>query len=81
MADTLFPMPQPFPERRGHAANPGSGPKGETCKTCAHCVRTQSPGGSTFFKCGLMRDHWTHGGGTDIRANDPACKEWKERSE
>ena len=27
--------------RRGHAASPGSGPKGKTCRTCEH-ARTQN---------------------------------------
>ena len=59
----------------GYAAVPGTGPEGETCKTCAHIVRKQMS--KTYIKCGLMRERWTGGGKTDIRAKSPACKQWK----
>jgi hypothetical protein len=61
---------------RGTAAEPGTGPAGETCKTCAHYVVTK-PGAGTYRKCGLMRAHWTSGPGTDIKASYPACKLWE----
>lgn len=60
----------------GTAAEPGTGPKGETCKTCAHYVVTR-PGAGKYRKCGLMREHWTSGPGTDIKAGYPACKFWE----
>lgn len=60
-------------EDRAHAARPGSGPEGETCRHCAHrCAVEHNT--RVYQKCGLMRQHWTHGPGTDIRAKDPACK-------
>ena len=60
---------------RGHAAPPGSGPEGETCKTCAHyTLRMMS---KAYRKCGLMRAIWTGGPGTDIRAGDSACRKWE----
>lgn len=59
----------------GTAAKPGTGPFGETCKTCAHYVVTR-PGAGKYRKCGLMRQHWTGGPGTDIKASYPACKFW-----
>ena len=62
--------------KRGHAAAPGSGPSGETCKTCAHVVRKEM--GKTYFKCALMRAHWTGGNATDVRATDPACSRWSD---
>lgn len=31
----------------------------------------------TFTKCSLMRAHWTHGGGSDVRRKDAACLHWK----
>lgn len=64
--------------RRGHAAPPGTGPQGERCRSCAHAVRVQ---GNTrnFAKCGLMRDHWTHGPGSDIRLRDPSCRFWSAK--
>lgn len=55
---------------RGYAAQPGSGPAGKTCKTCAHyCHRA----GGKYRKCGLVRARWTSGPGTDILARSPAC--------
>lgn len=61
---------------RGHAAPPGSEPAGETCKTCNHYTLRQWA--RTYRKCGLMRAKWTGGGGSDIRAKDPACKFWEK---
>lgn len=60
---------------RGHAAPPGTGPAGETCKTCQHYAHVQHA--SSYRKCGLMRARWTGGPGTDIRAGDPACSKWE----
>ena len=59
---------------RGHAAPPGTGPAGETCKTCAHIVRKEFA--KTYIKCELSKARWTGGGGTDVRAGDPACSKW-----
>lgn len=61
--------------QRGHAGIPGTGPAGETCRTCKHYCLV---GGHAkdYRKCGLMRHAWTGGPGTDIRAKDPACKLW-----
>jgi hypothetical protein len=61
--------------RRGHAGLPGAGPKGETCRSCAHYTHQGNTAGS-YPKCGLVRAHWTRGPGTDIRARDPACEKW-----
>lgn len=67
---------QSKPLAHGYAATPGTGPAGETCKTCAHiCRKTMS---KTYLKCGLMRAHWTGGPGSDIRANSPACARWEK---
>ena len=73
--------PQPDRRRRnaGYAAPPGSGPKGETCRTCLHFTRIRYAG--TYRKCGLMRQHWTHGQGTDILARAPACNRWEKPDE
>lgn len=63
--------------KRGYAANPGTGPEGETCKTCAYKVSGSNAGGSKhFLKCDLRRATWTHGEGTDILARSPACIKW-----
>mgnify|MGYP006361355675 CR=1 FL=1 len=57
---------------RGYAYQPGTGPKGETCATCAHFVRQYK-----FFKCSLCRPNWTNSPRTDIRAKSPACSAWR----
>ncbi len=64
---------------QGYAAIPGSGPDGKTCRHCAHYAITCPGGRKTFPKCGLMRNRWTHGRGTDIKASSPACKMFEEK--
>ena len=61
---------------KGYAAQPGTGPAGETCRTCRH---KSSPGSTArvYWKCGLMREAWTGGPGTDIRMRSPACNKWE----
>ena len=63
--------------KNGYAAPPGTGPEGETCKTCAHKVRCGNYGGKSFLKCNLRRSTWTSGEGTDILARTPACNKWE----
>lgn len=62
-------------KKRGHAWTPGTGPAGETCKTCAHYTLRRFA--KVYRKCGLMQANWTGGPGTDIKANDPACAKWQ----
>jgi hypothetical protein len=66
------------PWKGGYAAQPGSGPEGETCKTCRHRVRV---GGGTrsYPKCQLMQHAWTCGPGSDIRVRTAACSRWESR--
>lgn len=63
-------------KKRGHAAPIGSGPEGETCKTCQNLVR-RTGAARTFLKCGLRVAIWTNSYGTDVRAGDAACKKWE----
>ena len=63
-------------KKQGHFANPGTGPKGETCGTCLHLVRHQLSS-KAVFKCALARSIWTHGPGSDIRCKDAACGGWR----
>lgn len=64
---------------RGHAAPPGTGPEGESCRTCAHLVRiTRS---KAWHKCAASRRIWTHSRRTDVRVSDPACSFWQAREE
>lgn len=58
----------------GYAAPPGSGPLGETCRTCKH-YRSVPYHNKRYRKCSLTRP-WTHGPGSDIKAKTPACRWW-----
>lgn len=60
---------------KGYAATPGTGPKGETCKTCKHLVRLRYS--RTYLKCAKARKV-TKGPGTDIRAKSKACCLWEK---
>lgn len=62
-------------KKQGYASPPGSGPAGETCRSCAHYCRVQG-GVKTYPKCGLVK--WSHGPGTDIKARAPACAQWRQ---
>jgi hypothetical protein len=66
------------PQRKGYAAPPGTGPEGETCKSCRHIYRNEMS--KTYLKCSLMRARWTGGPGSDIRACAPACRLWASPS-
>ena len=68
-------MPKPSPKGL-YAARPGTGPEGETCKTCKHIAYRFLA--RTYIKCGLMQGKWTGGGGTDIKARAPACSRWEK---
>jgi hypothetical protein len=63
------------PRKRGHAMPPGTGPTGETCGSCYFLVHKRLA--KTYLKCELRRATWTGGGGTDVRARDPACSKWE----
>jgi hypothetical protein len=65
---------------KGYAASPGTGPAGETCKTCTHKRSTGSACARVYWKCDLMRNAWTGGPGTDIRMGSPACSRWEKDS-
>lgn len=80
----LFPIDElparpskPF-QSRATPADPGSGPAGETCQTCLNYMRVKYRD-YVYRKCGLMRDSWTHGQATDIRASWPACAKWEAK--
>jgi hypothetical protein len=62
---------------RGYAAPPGTGPPGETCKTCRFSVARKMS--KNYWKCLKMQPLWTGGPGSDIRLKAPACKYWEER--
>jgi len=58
----------------GYAADSGSGPQGETCKTCFHCLSI-SYHGKKYYKCGMSKD--SRSSSTDIRLKTPACHFWE----
>jgi hypothetical protein len=62
-----------YVQQRGYAAPPGTGPEGETCGSCEHCVRGRE---GRYRKCELNRARWTHGPGSDILARSLACSKW-----
>lgn len=68
-----------YVQQRGYAYHPGTGPVGETCKTCRHRVQMQGSS-QRWSKCELARATWTNGKATDILASAPACKFWKKIS-
>lgn len=60
----------------GYADRPGTGPVGQTCKTCKHATRITYA--RSFYKCALMERRWTHGKNTDIKIRSPACSKWED---
>jgi hypothetical protein len=66
-------------KKRGYVAPPGTGPEGETCRSCQHSVKRGGTAG-TFYKCALNRSKWTGGYGTDILLRSPACSKWERAS-
>jgi len=65
------------PGAKAYPAVPGSGPTGETCKTCANLARVECS--KTYLKCRLMEKFWTGGPGTDVKARSPACEFWQKK--
>lgn len=63
---------------QGYAAKPGTGPKGESCNTCAHCRLRASRAARHFYKCHLLIGQWTNGRATDVVLRSPACARWEK---
>jgi len=66
-------------EAKGYAWHPGTGPEGETCKTCRFPV--QGCGSKTYYKCEMNKARWTHSRRTDILLKAPACRHWEAKEE
>lgn len=66
--------PQTVMAKKGHAAYPGTGPKGETCGSCRHLTRHR-PGARTYSKCALVK--LGRSVSSDSRQQDPACARWE----
>jgi hypothetical protein len=65
---------------KAHPYRPGSGPIGQSCGTCEK-LRETSGSRRKYFKCAVMRAHWTRGPRTDIRKKDAACLAWEPKLE
>lgn len=63
-------------QAHGYAAMPGTGPDGETCKTCDHSYKRDG-NSKSYWKCDLVQA--TSGTGTDIRISWPACHRWAKK--
>lgn len=59
---------------RGYYRPPGTGPEGETCRSCAHATTIQAS--RVYWKCNLSRQVWGGSIRTDIRLKSPACSAW-----
>jgi hypothetical protein len=68
-----------IPRRLCIPAQIGTGPAGETCRTCRHLYRKRM--GNTYLKCGLMEKYHSNGAATDIRAGWAACARWEAKEE
>lgn len=86
---TLFGAPEPAkvdrgayrsPRPSGYAAEPGTGPAGETCGTCGHCrwreLVRRRPGARPrrFYKCAAATPSWTNDRSSDVLLTSPACR-------
>lgn len=67
------PITRPYksPPDFAHPAKPGTGPAGETCGNCKHCVQKRQR--RNYYKCFKIKKNWTSGPGSDLRLRDPAC--------
>lgn len=75
----LFGEPVRDPVRLNHGAypyRPGSGPAGETCRTCDNATLHQH-NDKRYWKCALVVP--TSGPGTDIVLKSPACRAWRPK--
>lgn len=77
MSEELMKLPEHVLRAAGHAARPGTGPKGETCGSCHYLVRSYAS--RLYLKCGLSRGRWTGGTATDVLARDAACSKWEKQ--
>lgn len=62
---------------RGYARRPGSGPDGETCKTCGHCCKLHRDGWAGY-KCAVIRHRWSRSPATDVALRSPACEAFQK---
>ena len=65
---------------RGYIATPGTGPKGETCRTCQHVVRVRLMG-EQRLRCGLNQAKWKKTNRSRVIPTSPACSQWERGQE
>ena len=70
----VITLNKPETHPAGYAEHPGTGPDGETCKSCRHLACRELA--KRYYKCDLMRHAWTSGRGTDVLLRSPACSRW-----
>lgn len=63
--------------KKGYAGVPGTGPEGETCRSCRHLYKVQG-GNKAFPKCALRAA--TRGPATDVLMKSPACARWAAKA-
>ena len=73
-------MPRAPETPKGYAAPPGFGPAGETCRSCAHAVRSDGYRRG-FWKCRANELNWSRSRRSDILLSSPACRIWEQRQE
>jgi hypothetical protein len=71
------------PLARGHwsrryAGEPGTGPAGATCHSCAFLTHTDPQGRGKHPKCGKF--NYTHGDATTIKTRTAACHLYEKRA-
>lgn len=69
--------PAALRKRKSPTPSPiGSGPPGETCRSCRYRYRRDG-GSKSFFKCAWIPA--TNGAGTDIKLKWASCAQWDPR--
>lgn len=71
----------PKKKKSGYPAEPGTGPKGETCGTCDNLHSKEMYSGRVFYKCKILTPKWTGGAGTDVKLRSASCSYWKPKIE
>ncbi len=75
---TLDELRARIPWQGKYAAQPGTGPVGATCHSCAFLANTGRAGGKSHPKCGKTK--YTSGDATTIRTSTAACSQYAEQS-
>lgn len=75
----LVAKPKSRKRVRGYAADPGTGPEGETCGSCKYIHRVKNWSGRKYWaKCGHPLGYISHSTASDIKVRAPACRCWEQ---